>query len=46
LKRIRGAFTVPTNCPAQLLQLSGAAREFTASEQAVITDLELVRSKR
>jgi hypothetical protein len=45
-QRVTGEFTVPANCPAQLLKLAGAAQELAASEQAVITDLALVRGKR
>lgn len=37
-----GRFTVPANCPAQLLKLSGTAREFAESEQAMIDNLQLI----
>lgn len=37
-----GRFTVPANCPAQLLSLSGSARDFAESEQTVIANLKLI----
>jgi hypothetical protein len=39
---LSGAFSVPANCPAQLLVLNGVAREFAKSEQATISNLQLV----
>lgn len=38
-----GRFTVPADCPAQMLTLSGSAREFAEGEQALFEDLELVK---
>jgi hypothetical protein len=39
-------FTVPAGCPSHWLKLSGTARDFAASEQAVITDLHLTERAR
>jgi hypothetical protein len=38
---LSGRFTVPPGCAAQRLRLSGVAREFAASEQAVVSRLQL-----
>jgi hypothetical protein len=43
---LAGGFTVPANCPAQQLSLSGASREFAKSEQVVVQNLQLVRGIR
>jgi len=39
-------FTVPANCPAQLLALGGISGEFPKTEQATIGNLQLVREGR
>ena len=38
---LAGRFTVPANCPSQLLVLGGSAREFARTEQATISSLQL-----
>jgi hypothetical protein len=43
---LAGDFTVPQGCPAQLLVLAGVSREFAKSEQATISNLQLVRGIR
>jgi len=40
---LSGLFTVPADCPSQQLVLIGIAREFAKSEQAMISNLQLVR---
>lgn len=39
---LSGRFTVPVNCPAQLLSLSGSARDVAESEQVLIANLQLI----
>lgn len=41
--KLSGRFTVPAACPAQFLSLSGRGRDAAELEQAVITDLQLIR---
>ncbi len=35
-------FSVPADCPSQLLVLNGVAREFAESEEVTISNLQLV----
>ena len=43
---LAGRFTVPADCPAQRLALNATAREFATSEQATISNLQLVGGTR
>ncbi len=43
---LAGRFTVPANCPAQLLVLEGTSREFARTEQATIGNLQIVERVR
>lgn len=42
-RMIAGQFAVPVGCASQQIRLAGTAREFAASEQVTLSDLELVR---
>ena len=42
---ISGRFAVPAGCSSQTIRLTGTAREYAASEQVTINDLQLVRQR-
>jgi hypothetical protein len=41
-RTLGGEFTVPANCPAQILRLTGIAGEFPGTQVAAMTDLQVV----
>jgi hypothetical protein len=41
-RTLGGEFTVPANCPAQTLRLTGIAGEFPGTQLAAITDVQIV----
>jgi hypothetical protein len=45
-RTLAGEFTVPANCPAQSLRLTGTAGEFPGTQTAAISDLQILPAGR